>query len=133
MRSNKFWLIILGGVVVISAVLALFFWQVPASYARIYKEGVLLTDAVDLLAVTEPYTFVIDGGIDARDWSIGVLNVIEIERGRIRMSEADCAFNICVHRGWVSGGMIPIVCIPNQVVITFEDGRAETDIDAVVG
>ena len=58
-------MIILGGVVVISAVLALFLWQVPASNARIYKSGELFTAEVNLLTVAEPYMIIIDGGIDA--------------------------------------------------------------------
>ena len=131
MKSNRFWLIILGGVVAVSAVVALLLWQVPADYARIYKSGELFTEAVNLHTVTEPFLVVIDGGIDARS-NVRGLNVIEIERGRIRMLESDCPLNVCVHRGWVSGGVMPIVCFPNRVVITFEGG-SDDGVDAVVG
>ena len=131
LKSNRFWLIVLGVVVTVSAVIALLLWQVPANYARIYKSGELFTGAVNLRAVNQPYLIFIDSSIDARS-NVGGLNVIEIERGRIRMLESDCPLNVCVHRGWVSGGMMPIVCFPNRVVITFE-GRSDDGIDAVVG
>jgi len=102
--------------------MALLLWQEPASYAHIYKNGVL-TETVDLNAVTEPYTITFED-------SLGT-NVIEVDRGRVRMLQADCPDRTCVRHGWVSGAATPIVCLPHRVVITFEGGSP--DIDAVVG
>jgi len=96
--------------------------QVPMSYARIYKDGAL-TETVNLSVATDPYTIDIHG-------SSG-FNILEVEHGRIRVSKADCPDGICIRQGWVSGGLVPIVCFPNRLVITFEGNEA--DVDAVVG
>jgi len=110
---------VLGGVVIASAVAALLVWRVPVSYARIYKDGIL-TEAVNLAAVAEGYTIVVEG------------NAIEVEPGRIRVSDADCPDVLCVRQGWARGGLVPIVCLPNRLVIVF-DGGGDGDVDAVVG
>jgi len=122
LRSDRFWLLILGAVVIVSATIALLFLREPASYAHIYKYGVL-AETVSLNTVTNPYTITIED-------SLGT-NVIEVERGRIRMLEADCQDRTCVRQGWASGVATPIVCLPHRIVITFEGGSP--DIDAVVG
>jgi len=122
LKSDRFWLLILGAAVIVSAIIALFFLQEPASYAHMYKHGVL-TETVSLNAVTEPYTITFED-------SLGT-NVIEVERGRVRMLQADCPDITCVRQGWVSGAATPIVCLPHRLVITFEGGSP--DIDAVVG
>jgi len=121
-RSDRFWLLVLGAVVIVSAIIALLFLQEPASYAYIYKNGVL-TETVSLNAVTGPYTITVED-------SLGT-NVIEVERGCVRMLQADCPDGTCVRQGWVSGAATPIVCLPHRLVITFESGSQ--DIDAVVG
>jgi len=114
--------LVLGAVVIVSAILALLFWQESASYAHIYKNGVL-TETVSLSLVTEPCTITFED-------SLGT-NVIEVDRGRVRMLQADCPDRTCVRQGWASGAATPIVCLPHRVVITFEGGRS--DVDAVVG
>jgi len=130
---------VLGIIVTISAVVAVLFWQVQASYANIYKDGELFRPPVNLLAVTEPYSVMIyDGfssgsdGLSSQSGADG-LNVIEIEYGRVRMSESNCPLGICLHRGWVSGGIMPVVCLPNRVVVTFDGVSDDNRIDAVVG
>ena len=124
MKSNKFWLLILGGIVVLSAVAAMLLGHVQSSYALIYKDNVL-TDTVNLSSVIEPYNIDVLGS--------GGVNILKIERGRIRMSRANCPDRICVRQGWKSGGITPIVCLPNRVVVTFDGIGSGVDIDAVVG
>ncbi|MBR1383589.1 MAG: NusG domain II-containing protein [Ruminococcus sp.] len=55
-------------------------------------------------------------------------NIIEIKDGRIRVTEADCPDKICVHQGFLTD--TPIVCMPNRLVIEFEDSGEN---DAVAG
>jgi len=124
LKSNRFWLIILGGIVIISAFIAFLLWQVPASYAYIYHDG-RLTETVNVAAVTDPFTITVENGGDK--------NVIAVEQGRIRMLSADCPDGICVRQGWISGGAFPIVCLPNRVVITLEGATGGSGVDAVVG
>jgi hypothetical protein len=123
LKSNKFWIFVLGGVVIISSIVALALWQVPASRAHIYQNGVLI-DSIDLSSVAEPYVINIRG-------SDGT-NVIAVERGRIRMQEAGCPDKTCVRQGWISGGVTPIICLPNRLIVRL-DGGSGSDIDAVVG
>lgn len=57
----------------------------------------------------------------------GRKNTIEIKGGKIRVLDADCPDKICVNTGWLRSG-IPIVCLPNRLVIEF----AENETDATV-
>jgi len=130
LKSNWFWILILSGVVITSAVVALLLLRAPAGYARIYKDGAL-TEEVNLLTVTEAYKIHIGGDGVAATKSY---NILEVERGRIRVAEADCPDGLCIRQGWVSGGLVPIVCLPNTVLVTFEGGGTDgSGVDAVVG
>jgi len=60
-------------------------------------------------------------------------NIISVEQGRIRVFAASCPDLICVRQGWVSNGLVPIVCLPNRLVITLDDGNNDKGVDAVVG
>ena len=121
--TNRFWVLLLSAVILISAAALLLLRQAPASVARIYLDGELV-DSVDLTAVTGPYTFTVEAP--------GGYNIVSVEQGRIRISDADCRDGSCVRQGWLSNGVIPIVCLPHGVVITL-DGGGHLNIDAVVG
>jgi hypothetical protein len=90
-----------------------------ADRAEVYLDGELYA-AVDLRAVREPYTLPIGDG-----------NVLEVDRGRVRMLSADCPDQICVHQSWSSEPAKPIVCLPNRVTVLLTGGGGETD--AVLG
>jgi len=122
LRSDKFWLAVLGLAVIVSAAAALLLGQAEAGRALVYRDGALI-ESIDLSNVPEPYAFSVGGP---------GFNVIEVERGRIRVSDADCSDRFCVRQGWASGGAVPIVCLPHRLVIMLEGG-ATTDLDAVVG
>ena len=131
MKSNRFWLFLLSGIFIGSAVIAMLLWHVPTSYARIYKNNVLITDAVNLLNVNESYTITINDAAETA--GVEGINIVEVDHGRIRMLEADCPDGLCVRQGWVKSGLIPVVCLPNRVIITFESDLNDTGADAVVG
>lgn len=59
----------------------------------------------------------------------GSYNIVEIKDGEIFVSEAGCPDKICVKTGKLKGGM-PIVCLPNRLVIRFADSG---EVDAVAG
>ena len=124
MKSNWFWLLILVGVIVVSAVVTFIIGQTSSKYAQIYQNGTL-TETVNIAAVTDPFTIEIE--------SSNGTNVIAVEHGRIKMISADCPDQTCVRQGWISGGVFPIVCLPNRVVVTLEDDDKNPDVDAVVG
>ena len=59
----------------------------------------------------------------------GHINTVEIKDHRIRVRDADCPDQTCVHMGWLSSASMPIVCLPHKLVIEFTDGA--DDVDAV--
>ena len=52
---------------------------------------------------------------------------VEIKDGKIRVSEAECPDKTCVRTGWLSSSAMPIVCLPNHLIIEFEDENSEID------
>lgn len=58
-------------------------------------------------------------------------NTVEIKDGKIRISEAECPDKTCVKSGWLSSSAMPIVCLPNHLVIEFANNNSE--VDAVAG
>ena len=57
-------------------------------------------------------------------------NTVEIKDGKIRVKEAECPDKTCVNMGWLSSASMPIVCLPNHLVIEFADGY-EDGVDTV--
>lgn len=57
----------------------------------------------------------------------GRTNLIEIQNHRIRVLEAECPDQTCVHMGWLGDNGLPIVCLPNHLVIQFVQTSAELD------
>ena len=130
LKTNKFWIFVLGGVVITASIAAVLLWRAPTTYARIYKDGVL-TEVVNLAAITEPFGLLIEDNND--DIANRGYNYLEIEHGRLRVSNADCPDGLCIRQGWSSGGMLPIVCLPNRMIVTFDGGESGLDVDAVAG
>jgi len=122
-------MIVFGIVIAMSATALLFMRQTPAKYAHIYKEGAG-TVTVNLVEISDSYTIIVDHS--SSPLNLEGFNELEIEHGQIRMLSSDCPDGTCIRQGWRSGGILPIVCLPNRVVVTFDDGSSDLDIDAVV-
>ncbi|MBR5091524.1 MAG: NusG domain II-containing protein [Ruminiclostridium sp.] len=45
-------------------------------------------------------------------------NVVCVKDGTICVSEASCPDKICVHHGELKTELLPIVCMPNKLIIT---------------
>lgn len=78
--------------------------------AAIFLDGICIKK-IDLNSVNGRMIFDVRGE--------GV-NTIEAEYGRIRIVSADCPKKICVLQGWISSSALPIVCLPNKVVIKIQ-------------
>ena len=130
MKKTSFWIILIAAIVLVSAAAALWLHSRggDAVIANIYVDGECVR-SIDLSSLKETELFTVSG--PAGD------NVIQAAPGRIRVSHADCPDQICVHMGWLtSEGGMPIVCLPNRLVIELEDTPAVIDgdeIDGVVG
>lgn len=121
MRSTKFWIILISGILAISliAAAAVYFWHGTGTIACVYQDGVLIRE-IPLETVTAPYSFDVT-------WENGKKNTITVEPGRICISEAQCPDQICVHTGWISDGITPIVCLPNHLSIRIESDLRQAD------
>ncbi len=124
MKSTKFWVILIGAILIGSAAVSflLFSGRTEGGTAQIYQDGALI-ETIDLSGVEEPYSFTVA-------WE-GGYNVVSVERGRIRVSEADCPDQICVRQGWISNGAAPVACLPHKLVIQI--AAAAEEIDGVTG
>ena len=62
---------------------------------------------------------------DGEDW-----NEITVDKDGIHVSGASCPDKICMHTVWKGKGSLPIVCLPNHLVITAapEDTDDEFDV-----
>ena len=58
----------------------------------------------------------------------GSINQIEIRNHQIRILEADCPDQTCVHTGWLSSNGLPIVCLPHHLVIQYIQPSGDMDI-----
>ncbi|MGN0669443.1 MAG: NusG domain II-containing protein [Oscillospiraceae bacterium] len=83
--------------------------------AEIYQNGVLIKKVP--LSVDAEFTVECEDGV----------NVVTVENGTVRVSYADCPDKVCVNRGAVSGGAVPIVCLPHKLEIRIVDGENNAD------
>lgn len=125
MRRTKTWVLLLGAAAALclaaGALVELF--RPPAVTAEVWQDGVLLR-SIDLTAVDAPWSFTVEA-------PNGGTNVISVEPGRVCVSQASCPDQICVRQGWVSDGVVPIVCLPNHLTIQLKGGG--TQLDAATG
>ena len=123
MKSTKFWvtLTIIMLIVSMAAAVAVFLFYGSGNTAVIYHKGELV-DKIHLTTVTTPYTFTINS-------ENGHYNTIQVEQGRICVIDASCPDHVCIQTGWISDGVIPIVCLPNELVIQIES-NSDKSVDA---
>ncbi len=57
---------------------------------------------------------------------------VEVDDGRIRMlpmGEELCPRGICAHTGWIDSSYESIVCLPNQIRISFVEESVDNELD----
>ncbi|MCD8026858.1 MAG: NusG domain II-containing protein [Clostridiales bacterium] len=118
--KQRTWIIIFSLVIIICLALWLLVPQMSAStmVAGIYQDGELV-QKIDLNTVTEEYEITLSGDYGE--------NVISVSPGGIKMKSADCPDKICVNHGELTSAGSPIVCLPNKIVIKFENDDSEAD------
>ncbi len=121
-RNGKIVLMLLLAAAGISlAVIAMQREEIADPVARISRDGVVLKE-IPLDQVGRAYSFVLEDELGS--------NTILVERGRIRVSQADCPDQVCVDQGWISDGTAPIVCLPHKLVIEIVGGGEAFDAAA---
>ena len=68
----------------------------------------------------------------SRDQTIRIddSNTLAIKGGQAAMIDADCRDQLCVHQKSISRKNESIICLPNKVIVSIEQGE-ENDVDAV--
>lgn len=125
MKTTKFWVIVIGAVLLLSSLAAVWLLQGKAgTVARIYQDGVCIR-TIDLSTVTSGYSFTVETGA-------GGYNVVQVEQGRICVTEANCPDQVCVRQGWISNQAAPIACLPHKLIVEItDDPAADSGIDGV--
>ena len=83
-----------------------FFAKPESASAAIYQNGTLIRT----ISTDHEETFRIE---DGENW-----NEITVDKDGIHVSGASCPDKICMHTVWKGTGSLPIVCLPNHLVIT---------------
>lgn len=118
-KQNRIAIVIVGGLLLCS----LLIWFMLKHYkpneiqASIYQDGVLI-QTVDLEKVETPYELTITG-------EHGEKNIIKVEPEGISIVEATCPDKLCMKTGVIHNGLVPIVCLPNKLMIKIEGGETQ--------
>ncbi len=91
--------------------------------ALVIQDGVVIHE-IDLSTVEEPFQLRVEDGQ-------GGYNIIAVERGRIRVVEANCPEQVDVLQGWISEPHQSLVCLPHRLVVKIQ-GQAQSDVDDIV-
>ena len=118
--TNRIWIIVFSVVALLCLAIWLFISNAfsQSMIVGIYKDGSLV-EKIDLNSVTGEREITLSG--DFGD------NVILVSNGRIEMKSADCPDKLCVKHGELKSSSSPIVCLPNKVVIKFENSTDSAD------
>lgn len=58
-------------------------------------------------------------------------NIVVIEDGKVQMMESSCHNQVCVKQGAVNTTNVPIICLPNRVVVEIIDESGEEEYDVI--
>ena len=124
MKSTKFWIIVIAAVLLLSMAASAFvlLYHGAGDTVSVTQDGKVIK-RINLDTVTSPYEFVVTGEYGS--------NTVRVEQGRICVTDASCPDHVCVNTGWISDGAIPIVCLPNKLVIQV-DSAANAQLDGSV-
>ena len=114
MIKTRTWLLLLAALLLAAG---LFWWlgsrRNSGSVVQVIHDGQLLRE-IDLSDVREPYEFVWEDDAGNR-------NRVRVEPGRIAVTDANCPDRLCVHQGWLSRALPPIVCLPHRLMIQWKE------------
>lgn len=115
-KKSFIFIVIFAAVVIIGLLLYIALAGSGGTIALITLDGEEY-ERIDLAEVEEPYDLVIRTEYGT--------NIVHVSPGAIGVSEADCPDKVCVNTGSISGGGIPIACVPHRLMITIESGEID--------
>ncbi len=116
-----------GDIILIAAIILLtaagfaaraFYGSGGGHRVAVIKQDGRVIERIDLDAVREARKITVKGEY---------IDVILVEKGRIRFEEADCPNLDCVRTGWISGKGASAVCLPNRTSIRIEGESDKVD------
>ena len=121
-KSTKFWLLIIGVILVVAVAGLLVIQALREEGAQVV---ITWNGEVDgTYSLEEDRTFVFEG-------ENGGYNVVTIEDGFVFMEEANCPDQICVKHKPLNQTADPIVCLPNSLVVEVITNETENQLDGV--
>lgn len=122
MKSNRFWLLLIGATVLLSlgAMLIIALLQEEGDRVLIYQDGEL----IHTLPLDQDQSLRIEG-------AHGLYNMVTIKDGEVLVSEASCPDQVCVRHGPTHDTADPIVCLPNKLVVQVIRGDEADPLDKV--
>jgi hypothetical protein len=90
---------------------------------RITQAGSVIRE-IPFSEITEPLEFTVTG-------DNGCYNIIRISPEGVQVTEASCPDKICIRTGMRKDSLLPIICLPNQLVIEIVTEDGLSDMDAV--
>ena len=112
-KPLRFWLLLIGLIALacVAGLVALSLHRQSGAMVQITQDG----QVVGTYSLQQPRTL----RYESQD---GGYNIVVIADGKVRVSEASCPDQVCVDQGWISDGTVPVVCLPNRLVIQIEGG-----------
>ena len=117
-KPLRFWLLLIGLIALacVAGLVALSLHRQSGAMVQITQDG----QVVGTYSLQQPRTL----RYESQD---GGYNIVVIADGKVRVSEASCPDQVCVDQGWISDGTVPVVCLPNRLVIQIEGGGDSLD------
>ena len=121
-RSTRFWLCILG-LLLLAAVVGLLFvhsQRQTGFKVEIVQNGTI-TDTVSLS----------EAGTRRYESENGGYNTVTVKDGKVSVTEASCPDQVCVRHGPTDQTADPIVCLPNKLVVRVLSPEGSQQLDGV--
>ena len=112
-KPLRFWLLLIGLIALacVAGLVTISLHRQSGAMVQITQDG----QVVGTYSLQQPRTL----RYESQD---GGYNIVVIADGKVRVSEASCPDQVCVDQGWISDGTVPVVCLPNRLVIQIEGG-----------
>ncbi|MFL0197962.1 NusG domain II-containing protein [Clostridium sp. WILCCON 0269] len=114
-KGDKIVVIFISIVIVISTVGAFIYKEYEKGLNKIavIKENGKITKTIDLNKVKSTYTFTVK-------YDKLHFNKIEVQKGRIRISDSDSPRKIGMKMGWISEPGQNVICVPYKLIVEIE-------------
>jgi len=120
-KGDKITAIVIACIIVISSIGVFAYMNIVKGshhIAEIKQDGkVIRTVDLDKIDTAEEIKITYNGGY----------NIIRIEKGRIRIIDADCPGKLCVKTGWITESGQSVICLPHKLIIKIQGGSKEID------